>query len=196
MLRGLTAAATVVLAAGAAFGQQVYVDYDHEADFGSYGSFDWAPTPETSLEGRAPLIHSQIKNGIEFRLTQAGLVQGDLSPDLLVTYHCGVAGLVRLDAASYGYDYGPGWEWDPSWGEAAGDYSQKVRTYPQGTLIIDIWDLAAERVVWRGTVVGLVPGQPEVAAEQIQAALQAIVERWREMRDAAPGAAVAAAPRQ
>ena len=194
MLRGLGAVTVVALAAATAFGQQVYVDFDRDADFGSYASFDWAPTPETSLEDRAPLIHSQIKNGVEYHLTQAGLVQGDLSPDLLVTYHCGVAGLVRLDAASYGYDYGPGWAWDPAWGEAAGDYSQKVRTYPQGTLIIDIWDLAGERVVWRGTVVGLVPEQPEVAAEQIQIALQAIVERWREMRDAALGTTIAAEP--
>jgi hypothetical protein len=194
MRRAPVVAIALVLVASAGFGQQVYVDFDRDADFASYASFDWAPTPETSLEERAPLIHSQIKNGIEYHLTRAGLTEGDLPPDLLVTYHCGVAGLVRLDAASYGYDYGPGWAWDPSWGEAAGDYSQKVRTYPQGTLIVDIWDLAAEQVVWRGTVVGLVPEQPEDAAEAIQEALQAIVERWHEMRDAAPGAALADDP--
>lgn len=183
MLRALTVAAALLVAAPC-FGQQVYVDFDREADFSSYASFDWAPTPETSLEEEAPELHEHIVESIERHLTEAGLVKADLMPDLLVTYHTGIAGLVRLDAASYGYDYGPGWAWDPAWGDAAGDYTQKVRTYPQGSLIIDIWDLAAERVVWRGTVVGLVPDDPEDAAEEIDAALRAIVERWRGFRDA------------
>jgi hypothetical protein len=177
--------ATAVLVAATAHGQQVYVDFDRDAIGSSYESFDWAPTPETSLENEAPLLHAQIVTEIEAHLAEAGLVKADLLPDLLVTYHTGIAGLVRLDASSYGYDYGPGWVWDPSWGDAAGDYSQKVRTYPQGSLIIDIWDLAAERVVWRGTVVGLVPENPEDAAAQIEAALRAIVDRWSAMRDAA-----------
>jgi hypothetical protein len=178
------AAAVVSAAAVSAIAQQVYVDFDQEADFASYASFDWAPTPETSLEEAAPQLHSEIVSGIEGQLVDAGLVKANLMPDLLVTYHTRIAGLVRLDAASYGYQYGPGWTWDPAWGGAAGDYSQKVRTYPQGSLIIDIWDLAAERVVWRGTVTGLVPENPDAAAAEIQAALQAIVERWRGMRDA------------
>jgi hypothetical protein len=177
--------AAAVLVAATASGQQVYVDFDQEADFSSYTTFDWAPTPETSLEQVAPSLHAQVVEGIEQHLEEAGLVKADLMPDLLATYHTGVAGLVRLDAASYGYDYGPGWTWDPAWGDAAGDYSKKVRTYPQGSLIIDIWDLAAERVVWRGTVVGLVPENPDQAAGEIQAALQAIVDRWSAMRDAA-----------
>jgi len=183
MLRALTAAAALLVVA-TAFGQQVYVDYDRYADFSSYRSFDWVPTPETSLEEEAPTLHALIIEEIEHHLTEAGLVQADVVPDLLVTYHTKIAGLVRLDAASYGYDYGPGWTWDPAWGGAAGDYTQKVRTYPKGSLIVDIWDLAAERVVWRGTVVGLVPENPESASEEVRTALQAIVERWRARRDA------------
>ncbi len=162
--------------------QIVYIDYDRAVAPGSYSTFDWVPTPETSLEEDHPLLHSQVKNAIEYHLVKSGLVQDDMNPELLVTYHTRVTGLVRLDAASYGYDYGPEWQWDPAWGADAGDYSQKVRTYPRGTLIIDIWDMATGMVVWRGTVVGLVPEDPDDAEQEIQAALELMVAKWQEMR--------------
>lgn len=182
MVRVFAIVVAAVIVAAPAAAQQVFVDYDSSMDRAAYETFDWAPTPETSLEEIDPVIHSQIKNAIEFYLSQGGLAQVDEGmPDLLVTYHTGVAGLVRLDAASYGYDYGPDWTWDPAWGDAAGDFDRKVRTYPRGTLIIDIWDLRAERVVWRGTVAGLVPEDPGTAADDIHGALRAIVDRWREM---------------
>jgi hypothetical protein len=72
--------------------------------------------------------------------------------------------------------------WDPEWGVADDFAPRKVKTYPQGTLIIDIWDLKENRVVWRGTVLGIVPEDPSTVNEEIHAALRRIVERWREMR--------------
>ena len=181
LLAGLVVMVSMVTVTGA---QTVYIDHDSAVAPGSYQTFDWVPTPETSLEEDYPLLHSQVKNAIEYHLVRGGLIQDDISPQLLVTYHTRVVGLVRLDAASYGYDYGPGWVWDPAWGDEAGDYAQKVRTYPQGTLIIDIWDIATGMVVWRGTVVGLVPEDPDDAEQEIQAALELMVAKWQEMRPA------------
>jgi hypothetical protein len=168
-----------------ALAQEVFVDYDSAAVGSEYTSFDWAPTPETSLEEVDAVLHSQVKNAIEYHLARGGLIQDDAKPQLLVTYHTGVAGLVRVDATSYGYDYGPGWEWDPDWGAEAGDYSQKVRTYPRGTLIIDIWDMATGKVVWRGTVVGIVAEEPSEAVDELHQALEAMVAKWHEMRPVA-----------
>jgi hypothetical protein len=165
----------------------VYIDHDRAVAPGSFSTFDWVPTPETSLEEVSPLLHSQVKNAIEYHLVRGGLIQDDVNPQLLVTYHTRVVGLVRLDAASYGYDYGPQWQWDPAWGDEAGDYSQKVRTYPQGTLIIDIWDMATGMVVWRGTVVGLVPEDPDDAEQEIQAALELMVAKWQLMSESVSG---------
>jgi hypothetical protein len=177
---------TLMLATSPVVAQTVYIDYDSQAVPGGYRTFDWVPTPETSLEEDYPVLHSEIKNAIEDHLVRSGLVRDESKPELLVTYHTKIAGLVRLDAASYGYDYGPEWVWDSAWGGEAGDYSSKVRTYPRGTLIIDIWDMATGRVVWRGTVVGLVPEDPDDAEQEIQAALEAIVAKWQEMTDGEP----------
>ncbi len=172
----------VLLLASPAAAQQVYVDYDRDVNHSSYKTFDWVPTPETSLEEIDPVLHSQVKNAIELYLTEGGLIEAEMTPDLLVTYHTEVVGAVRLDTADYGFDYGPGWVWDPEWGVAEDFAPRKVKTYPQGTLIIDIWDLKANRVVWRGTVLGIVPEDPSSVNEEIHAALRRIVERWREMR--------------
>ena len=67
--------------------QKVFVDYDRMADFDSYKTFAWGPTPETSVQGDSPLMHSRIKNSIEFHLTEAGLIEDTGNPDLHVTYH-------------------------------------------------------------------------------------------------------------
>jgi len=173
---------SVLLIAVPTTAQEVFVDYDRAATGTDYTSFDWAPTPETSLEDVDPQLHSQVKNAIEYYLTRGGLAQDDIKPQLLVTYHTGVAGLVRLDATTYGYDYGPEWEWDSDWGIEAGDYSKKVRTYPRGTLIIDIWDMGTGMVVWRGTVVGIVAEEPSEAVDELHVALEAMVSKWQEMR--------------
>ena len=135
-----TVASIALLVAVPGFAQRVYVDYDRGMERGTYSSFDWVPTPETSLKEYDPVLHSQVKNAIEFYLSEGGMIEEDLTPDLLITYHVGVTGIVRLDAASYGFDYGPEWAWDPAWGPEAGDFSKKIKTYPRGTLIIDIWD--------------------------------------------------------
>jgi hypothetical protein len=178
----LAVALLVLMAAWVATAQEVFVDYDASIEAGKYSSFDWVPTPETSLEEIDPQLHSQVKNAIEYHLTRGGLVQVATTPELLVTYHTEVVGLVRLDAASYGYDYGPWWTWDPDWGEHAGDYRQKVRTYPRGSLIIDIWDMATGTVVWRGTVVGVVADNPSEAVDELHLALEAMVAKWQEVR--------------
>jgi hypothetical protein len=186
MRKTISVAVLMLAVAVPSFAQRVYVDYDRGVDRGAYLSFDWVPTPETSLEEFDPVLHSQVKNAIELHLSEGGLIEDEMMPDLLITYHVGVAGIVRLDAASYGFDYGPEWTWDPAWGTDAGDFSKKVKTYPKGTLIIDIWDRKAERVVWRGTMIGIVAEDPSAAADKIKDALRMMVEKWQEMSQGEP----------
>lgn len=179
-----TAAAALVLVALAApaAAQKVYVDYDRSVDPSGYKTFAWAETPPTSLEANYPLVHSFIKNSIEYELTGAGLTEDDDDPDLYVTYHTSSSEALQLMVTSFGYGYGPGWGWDPFWGMSAGASSVQANTYEKGTLIVDIWDARTKQAVWRGTASKVISENPEKALRQIDKAITKIVEKYRKMR--------------
>ena len=50
---------TVLLSAGTAGAQSITIDFDESYTFGELGTYSWAPTPETSLESRSPLMHQR-----------------------------------------------------------------------------------------------------------------------------------------
>jgi hypothetical protein len=165
--------------------QKVHVDYDRSADFNSYKTFAWARTPDTSLEGQSPLMHSRVKNAIEYHLTTGGLTQVTENPDLYVTYHTSSKQEVQLHTTGMGYGYGGGWGWDPYWGGGMGGMGSSTTTsttYERGTLIIDIWDARKKEAVWRGSAQAVVKDNPQKQAKQIDKALQKISKKFEKMR--------------
>lgn len=175
---GLFVVALLVAAPAAA--QKVFVDYDRSADLESYKTFAWGPTPDTSIKGESPLMHSRIKNAIEYHLTEGGLVEDMENPDLYVTYHTSTKEEVQLHTTGYGY--GGGWGWSPYWGGGMSSSTTTSHTYERGSLIIDIWDAKKKEAVWRGTAQAVVKQNPERAAKQIEKAINKIVKRWQKMR--------------
>ena len=177
MKKVLTITALVLLMALPAAAQKVHIDYDETADFSSFKTFAWAPTPEVSLEDSSPLMHSRIKNAIEYQLTTGGLVEDMESPDLYVTYHGEEKEEMRIDTQTWGYGRGRGWRWDPFWGSRFRD-TTTVHTYEVGTLIIDIWDAEAKKLIWRGTATATIPSKPEKQAKLIDETVAKIARQW------------------
>jgi hypothetical protein len=177
-------AVVLVLVALPAAAQKVYVDYDRSAINNDYETFAWGPTPETSLRGDSPLMHSRIKNAIEYHLTEGGLIEDTESPDLYVTYHTNSKEEVRYNTTTFGYGYGGGWGWDPYWGGMGGmgTSTTTAQTYERGSLIIDIWDAKKKEIVWRGTAEATVPSNPEKGARQIEKALKKMIKKYDKMR--------------
>jgi hypothetical protein len=181
---GKTAGVVIVIAllAAPAAAQKVHVDYDRDAVGKEFKSFAWAPTPETSLAKRSPLMHSRIKNAIEYYITRTGAVEDDEHPDIYVTYHTDSEHRVSYDTSSFGYGYGPGWTWDPTWGGAMTTGTTTDHTYERGTLIVDIWDAREKKLVWRGSATAVVPQNPETGARLIDRMLEKMVAKYDKMR--------------
>jgi hypothetical protein len=178
-------AAILVLAAGPVAAQKVYVDYDRTADLESYHTFAWSEdTPEASLSDNNPFIHSRIKNAIEYYLTKGGLTEVEHDPDLYVTYYGEASEKVSFMTTSvgYGYGYGPGWYWDPYWGGMGGMTTTTPIVHEAGTLVIDIWDAKSETLVWRGTLSGTIPENPQKASKKVESGIEKIVRKWQKMR--------------
>jgi len=172
-----------VICALPAIAQKVYIDYDETADFSSYDTFAWGKTPEVSLQDSSPLMHSRLKNAIEYQLTTGGLIEDTENPDLYVTYHGEEEEKVSVDTHNWGYGYGGGWRRSAYWGSGYGDTTTTVRTYDVGTLIIDIWDAKEKQLIWRGSATKTIPSKPEKQAKLIDDAVAKLAREWEKKYD-------------
>jgi hypothetical protein len=152
------------------------VDYDRTVDFSTITTFAYYDTIETSVADSAPPVHEMIKILIVNRLKKSGLQEVTSDPDVYVTYHTNEHEAMRMNTTLYHYHYGAGWWWSPYWGSG-----MDVASYSRGTLIVDVWSPRTEELIWRGTVIGVVPDNPgpKKAQKLIEKALDAITKEWR-----------------
>jgi hypothetical protein len=157
---------------------KAYVDFDRTVDFGAIESFAYFETLDTSLIEDMPPMHEMIKLIIIRDFKRAGLkpVGEDDNPDVFVTYHSDSDEAMRMNVTMYSYSYSAGWFWSPLWGSG-----MDISSYSRGTLIIDVWNPKTETLIWRGTVLGVVPENPspKKAQKTIESALKKIGAEWR-----------------
>jgi hypothetical protein len=175
--------AIVALVAVPAAAQKVSVDWDRDANFESFKSFAWVDGPPTPLEGNHPMVHSLIKNSIEYWMTSGGMVEDTENPDLNVTYHTGAKESYQFLHTAFGYSFPTGWGAYPYYG-MGGSYtgSTMTTTYEEGTLVIDIWDTATKKAVFRGVASKTIPQDPNKALKLIDQMIEKIALKFRKMR--------------
>jgi hypothetical protein len=143
----LIAACLLAAAIGCGTSIQTNYDYDVNANFERYGTYDWIPQPETKAGSAqqarqsSDLLDKRIKNHVNAALKEKGMALDTNAPDMLVVYHVGVQDKVQVTDWGYRYsDYYWGW----------GGREIDVYNYEQGTLILDFIDATTENLVWRG----------------------------------------------
>lgn len=176
----LIAVAFVGIATPAA-AQKSYVDYDRTVDMKSYKSYAWASTPDISIYDDNPLMHSRIKNAIEYYLGQGGMIENTEEPDIWVTYYGEADQNFKVNTFnSGGYSYGSGWAWDPYWGSSSiGMTATTPIEHKAGTLVIDMWDAKTMKIVWRGTMTATIPENPQKGHKKLDKGIKQMVEKWR-----------------
>ncbi len=175
MNKSIVMMTVLLLAALPAAAQKIYVDWDRAANFNSFKTFAWAETAPTSLEANYPLVHSLIKNAIEYEMASGGLVEKTDDPDLYVTYHTSSNESVQFMTTSFGYSYGPYWG-------GSGASSAMTTSWAKGTLVVDIWDARKKEAVFRGSASKVLSEDPNKALKQIDASITKIADKFRKMR--------------
>jgi hypothetical protein len=175
----LVAIAVLALLSIAASKYKAYVDFDRNADLAAIKTFAYFELLENSVAEAAPPVHELIKVLIVNRLKASGMKEVESDPDVYVSYHTNANQEMRINATLYQYNYSAGWAWSPLWGSG-----MDVSAYSRGTLVVDIWRPETDELIWRGTVVGIVPENPGVkeAERTIEKALDAIGKEWRKQR--------------
>ena len=169
-------ALALALVALPAAAQKVFIDYDESVDFKALKTFTWVETGAPSLEPSDPLLHKYVKDQIIGQLEESGLTAVESGADFQITYHGEVDSQVRVDTMSYGYGYGAGWRWG-GYGYR-GPTTSQVRTYENGTLIIDAYEPSEKKMVWRGTGTVTLKSKPEKQTKQVDKILDKMGNKW------------------
>ncbi len=159
-----TMAVSMLTLAGCASGPDVRVVSDKSVDFRAYQTYGFA-NPLGTDQGRYKSVISQdLKAAASRELDSRGLRYDAANPQLVVNFNAKLADKMRVDSTptatmGVGMGYGRGY-----YGYRGGMYSTwplyqdqtTVTNYKEGTLNIDIADVAKKQLVWEGVVIGTV----------------------------------------
>lgn len=141
----------ILIGMQACSGIKVSQDYDQGYNFSELKTFAWKPNEnsEYGITGN-DLIKERIITAIEKNLLAKSYIQiGSGKPDFFISYHVtveqkisssGASGGIALGRSSRGRRYG-------GVGISSGS---EVEAYDEGRLLIDVTDVASNRLVWRG----------------------------------------------
>jgi hypothetical protein len=161
--------AVLYYSAGVAQAQDVHYNYVPGTDFAKYKTYKLVESPS----GKHPnqILDGQIRQAIDPELAAKGLTKTDNdNADLYVTYQIAVDQQKQWNA----YGTGGGWGW------GGGMATATSSTIDIGTLVIDMYDVAAKKQVWRGDASKtLNPSKnPEKNQERLQKGIAKLLKHY------------------
>ena len=163
----------LLLLFGVACDLKTSVDYDRTADFSEIKTYAWAGREHPEV---TDIVHKRVLAAIDSQLELKGMKIVDSDPDVYVTYHGDDNERVVVDTTHYGYGYGRGWYWGGYGGIRTS--TSRVRTYKEGTLIVDIYKAAEKELIWRGTVTGTVSENPKENEKKINKGVAKVFKKY------------------
>ena len=156
--------ALFALLAGCATGPRISTEADPEADFARYRSFAFYSPLAIEKEGYASAASERLKASARAQMESRGYVFTTEKPDLWVNINAfterrtEVNTMPTVDYAYY-YSYrARGYYVMPYWRDRTDVYR-----YTEGTINIDLVDVARNRLVWEGIAVGRVSSSKDPA---------------------------------
>ena len=163
-----------------ALAQKVYVDYDGATAFSQYTTFQLKETKE-DLRDFSRTSHQKLVEQLRAYALEGGLEEVEVDPDVYVAYYTADRGNLRLVLGDLEYAYGPEFSLGSYWEGGVGTRTPNTFTFKEGTLIIDVWDAAEKRLVWRGIATAALSKNPDKNDKKIEKALKKITKDWEEM---------------
>jgi len=165
-MKKLAASAFALLTLTAvAYAQKVNTDSDPAARFSDYKTYAWT----TGTASPNPLGEQRIHDAVDRQLGAKGLSVNRERPDLIVATH--VMSHEEKEIVADGFAYGPWWY-------GGGVTTTRVNTYLQGTLVVDIYDAATKKMIWRGTATDTVSDKAAKNTKKISKALTKMFQRY------------------
>jgi hypothetical protein len=163
---------------GSALGQNIQIDFDHQADFSQYRTYSWQ-----AVNAADSIWDDRIKNAVNGQLGTRACTQADNCADFSLpppqppaaappepTWPCHsperCVAIVAMQTTQTRrtlqtlYDgLGDGWLWRGQRDFCEANTIQ--RDYMDGTLVIDMYDTKTKRLLWRGSAEGVLSYRAE-----------------------------------
>lgn len=142
--------------AGCASGPSVKIMSDPQANFASYRTFGFAQPLGTDRNGYQSQVSTALMASARREMESRGFVYSAQQPQLLVNFNAALADRVRVSTVP-----------EPTFGVGVGYYGYRgglyspypvyqdrttVSEYKEGTLNVDVADVASQRLIWEGIV--------------------------------------------
>ena len=141
----------LLLAAGAALGQDVRYNFDKNADFSKFKTYKWVTIKDAAKVN--DLTDKQIIAAVDAELATKGLTKtSEDSANLYIGYQAGIGQEKQFTSFSSDWGYGGGW-YRGGWYGGMGGMSTttgQTSTIYVGQLALDMYDSANHDLVWRG----------------------------------------------
>jgi len=170
----------LAITVAACSGIPVNQDFEQGFDFSGMETFAWQSNDDnewglTSNE----LVDRRIRNAIVNTLTEKQFTLEDSArPDFLVSYDLAVEQRISSSNVSGGVSMGRSTRGRS--GSIGISTGSQIRTYDQGTLLIDVTDAASNKLVWRGISSQALPdlSDPQGLTTQINETVEAILAQF------------------
>lgn len=158
LAKGLSLTASALLLTACASTPNTFANSDPGTDFSQYRTFGYFPTLSTDKEQYESLESNFLKVAVAQEFSRRGFTYDAENPELRVNFYIHTKDKVRTRSVPtaggyYGYRdpfYDP---WG-GYGGFGGGYETRVDQYTEGTLNIDVVDVATKKLVWEGSIVG------------------------------------------
>jgi hypothetical protein len=162
----------------------VSADYDKNVDFKQYKTFTLLPWNPHNDSIVSPFTKERILEALKKEMTKRGYqyVKDLKDADLGVNTY--ILAQAKTDYQYYsdyyghfGYYYGYPWAW---YGPVGAPYYGTVtsRDYIQGTIIIDVFDTKAKKLIWQGVGVGELSPNKHATEKKIYKIISQIMYKY------------------
>ncbi len=183
-MRALSLTAALVVITAASYGQKTGYNFDQQADFSKYKTYKWVELKGGGHEKLSEIARRNVTDALEKAMAKRGLTKVDTdSADLMAGYQVGFEQEQEYTTFNSGGPWGYGGGWGPGWGwgYGGGGISQTTsQTIVTGTLVLDMYDREAKRLVWRGQVSDTVDPtrSPEKRLKKLDKAVEKMVKNY------------------
>jgi len=142
----------LVIHAVGAFAQKVKTGHDKSVDFKRYTSYTWA---EPGSPPTRPMLYATVVGSIDHQLQSKGLTKTQSNGDLILIPAGGMEFGLNTAAGTPilgTYSASPPAIDATMWTGAGGSSSSAAPYVPEGTLVLNLVDRSANKIVWTGTV--------------------------------------------